>query len=133
AVIGQPIDLAGETYSVIGVAPRGFSGIDPSEIDVWVPITTGVTPDEFQNWQKARQSYWITVVARARTRLTLKQAAAKATLVNRANTVRDGDPPADVERERRRIELTSTLPREANADRAEAKVALLLGTMSLLV
>ncbi|MEP7384656.1 MAG: ABC transporter permease, partial [Gemmatimonadota bacterium] len=132
-VIGQVIDLAGESYSVIGVAPPGFTGVNPSEIDAWVPITAGVTSDDFKGWKEQRQSYWLTVVARPRPGLTLAQGAAKATNVNRANTIRDGDAPADVAREHRQIVLASTLPRDANANRSEAKVALLLATMSFLV
>ncbi|MEP7344504.1 MAG: ABC transporter permease [Gemmatimonadaceae bacterium] len=133
SAIGATVDLAGERYTIIGVAPAGFTGVEPSEIDAWVPITAGVNAEDFKGWKEQRQSYWITVVARPRSGLSLEQAAAKATVMNRANSVRDGDAPADMNRERRMIVLSSTLPRDANANSSEAKVALLLGTMSLLV
>lgn len=132
-VIGTRVELAGESYTVIGVAPPGFTGIQPNEVDAWVPITAGVTAEDFNGWKKQRQSYWITVVTRLRQGLTHEQAAARATLVNRANSVRDGALPADVERERWQIVLESTMPRDVNAGRSEARVALLLATMSFLV
>ena len=38
--IGSTISLGKNKYSVIGVAPRDFTGIDLDAVDVWVPIAT---------------------------------------------------------------------------------------------
>jgi predicted permease len=38
AILGRRIDIAGTSYSVAGVAKRGFFGIEPGRfVDVWVP------------------------------------------------------------------------------------------------
>jgi putative ABC transport system permease protein len=42
AVIGQPVHLGGEAYTVIGVTPRNFAFSPDTE--AWVPIRTGENP-----------------------------------------------------------------------------------------
>jgi predicted permease len=38
AVLGKQIRIADRTYSVVGVAPRGFTGIDLDRADLWLPL-----------------------------------------------------------------------------------------------
>jgi predicted permease len=38
AVLGKQVRIADRAYSVIGVAPRGFSGIDLDRADIWLPL-----------------------------------------------------------------------------------------------
>jgi predicted permease len=42
--IGRTIKLGTKTYTVIGVTPPGFSGIDLDAVDVWRPLASSVTP-----------------------------------------------------------------------------------------
>ncbi len=37
-VLGKQVRIADRTYSVVGVAPRGFDGIDLDRVDVWLPL-----------------------------------------------------------------------------------------------
>ncbi|HKD04605.1 MAG TPA: ADOP family duplicated permease [Bryobacteraceae bacterium] len=40
SAIGRPIVLDGRTYRILGVARRGFTGVEPgSFVDVWLPVT----------------------------------------------------------------------------------------------
>ena len=41
-VLGKSISVGRRSYTIIGVAPRGFVGMDPIGAVVFVPITTGV-------------------------------------------------------------------------------------------
>jgi predicted permease len=45
-VIGHPIDLNDERYTVVGVMPPGFSF--PTESDLWIPLSVPVTAKTFE-------------------------------------------------------------------------------------
>jgi predicted permease len=38
AVLGRTIDVTGTPYTVVGVAPEGFTGINLDRVDLWLPI-----------------------------------------------------------------------------------------------
>ena len=132
SAIGQTLLLGDDAYTVVGVAPRGFTGVTPNRVDVWVPITAGETAEQVKKWFTSRQSYWIQVVGRLRPGVTPERATASATAILRAGEVRDGIS-SPVEAEKERAWLVSVLPREARAGSADAKVAVLLGAVSVLV
>ena len=70
-VIGRPVQLNGEPYTIVGVAPRGF-GL-ASKVDAWVPMA--FDPEETAN--NNRGSHYINVVARLRPGVTVAQAEAE--------------------------------------------------------
>jgi len=37
-VLGQAMDLGGQSYTIVGIAPPGFTGADPGAVDAWVPL-----------------------------------------------------------------------------------------------
>ncbi|MGE0554424.1 MAG: ADOP family duplicated permease [Gemmatimonadales bacterium] len=40
SLVGRSLLLSGVPFEVIGVAPRGFNGVNPDPIDLWVPLST---------------------------------------------------------------------------------------------
>ncbi|MEN3368365.1 MAG: hypothetical protein V7609_508 [Verrucomicrobiota bacterium] len=70
-VVGKAIQLNGEPYNVVGVAPVGF-GLT-SKVDVWMPMA--FKPDETAN--DARGGHYINVVGRLRPGVTVAQARAE--------------------------------------------------------
>ena len=38
-IVGKTLKLSGTTFTIIGVAPRDFTGMFPFYVDMWVPIT----------------------------------------------------------------------------------------------
>ena len=70
-VVGRPIQLNGEPYTVVGVAPLGF-GI-ASKVDAWMPMA--FEPDETAN--DARGGHYLNVVGRLRPGVTVAQAEAE--------------------------------------------------------
>jgi putative ABC transport system permease protein len=55
SVVGKTIRVSGLPCSVVGVAPPGFSGLSPGDVDVWLPAaTTGNavfgTPSKWFDW-----------------------------------------------------------------------------------
>lgn len=74
-VVGRPIQLNGESYMVIGIAPRGF-GLE-YEIEAWVPIvfTAEEVSDTNRNWHQ------LSVMGRVRPNATLEQVRAELQLI----------------------------------------------------
>src|SRR5438128_7659139 len=70
-VVGRPIQLDGEPYTVVGVAPVGF-GLT-SKVDAWMPMA--FKPGETAN--DARGGHYINVVGRLRSGVTVAQARAE--------------------------------------------------------
>jgi predicted permease len=62
-VLGQVVQLGGTTYTIIGVAPAGFNGVERSRVDVYTP-TVGRSGD--LSIYTTRRSHWLTMLARPR-------------------------------------------------------------------
>jgi predicted permease len=79
ALIGKEILLNGQKHTVIGVAPAGFQFLS-KEVGLWVPAA--FSPQELAN----RGSHYLTVVARMKPGVTLKEARADvAAITQRIN------------------------------------------------
>jgi predicted permease len=133
SVVGRPLTIGDAYYTIIGVAPEGFTGVTNMAVDGWIPLTAGATPQDVEGWSRSRYAYWLRIVGRLRTDATPARASAIATAAIRAGALRDGESPARVAERAPDIRLTSVLPRHARADTADAKVAMLLGAVSILV
>ena len=70
-IVGRSIQLNGEPYQVVGVAPFGF-GLT-SKVDAWLPMA--FKPDETAN--DARGGHYINVVGRLKPGVTVAQARAE--------------------------------------------------------
>ena len=69
-VLGQGIHIGSQVFTVIGVAPEGFAGVDLNAAEVFLPIGAGGF--EFlgrdTEWATTRNWQWIRVIARPRSR-----------------------------------------------------------------
>ncbi len=74
-VIGRSIQLNGEPYAVIGVAPPHFG--EASKVDTWVPMA--FKPDEIN--ADARGGHYLAAIGRLRPETTLAQAKAELELL----------------------------------------------------
>ena len=82
AVLGRTVLLEAVPHTVIGVAPRGFTGVELGRVDAWLPMSLrgpGVTED----WQTTLQAQWLEVVMRLAPGVSAEQAGADATRVLR--------------------------------------------------
>lgn len=66
AIIGHKLDVEGVPYTIVGVAPRGFS-FPKIKSQVWTPLSIART----EEWSEGR---YLTVVARLKSGVTLAQA-----------------------------------------------------------
>ncbi len=110
SAIGQQITIQDRPYTIIGVAPRGFTGPERGKVNLWVPVSTHgyPTPD----WPTTWNAQWLKVVARMRTGVTPEQAGAAVTPLYRSAAEAGGEP-------RRAITL-SFAPIRFNRERHEA-------------
>jgi len=89
-VVGRTMVIDRMTYTIVGVAPQGFTGAELERRDGWVPISLpywGPGPD----WPTTWNASWLQVVARLRPGVTFEQANVDATAAHR----RAYDGPAD--------------------------------------
>jgi len=74
-VVGRVIQLNGESYNVIGVAPPDFG--QANKVDTWVPM--GFKPDETAN--DARGAHYLGAIGRLRPDVSVAQARAELELL----------------------------------------------------
>lgn len=103
SVIGSTLDVREGTYTVVGIAPPGFTGPQLSPVDIWIPAMVAKTIENGGDleWRDHRGWYWLKVVARLAPDATVEAAAAEATAAHRAGRAEmieqgDYDPGAEV-------------------------------------
>src|SRR5713226_4199879 len=96
AVLGKTLQLGRNVYTVIGVTPQGFTGIDLEVPDLWLPLTAAA-PEVMGPDALGPRFFWLSgVVARLRPRVSPEQAAAEATAIYRSDFVQSGDSTGTV-------------------------------------
>jgi predicted permease len=83
SVIGRVLPLHGKTFTVVGVAPRGFAGTDRQRIDVWVPISAMGNETLGAGWHNTANNWWVRILGRLRPDVTPEMAAGQATIAYR--------------------------------------------------
>jgi len=81
-VLGRTLPIGRFTYTIVGVAPRDFTGPDPTGPDIWLPLRTAA-PDLNSPRALTSPMPWIEVLARLVPGTTPAAAAAQATLAYR--------------------------------------------------
>src|SRR2546429_1286775 len=79
-VVGRTLHVAGNVYTIIGVAPEGFTGVALTDVDLFVPITT-TKFDAGPAALTSRDYSWVRVVAKLAPGVTIPQAQADAKVV----------------------------------------------------
>jgi predicted permease len=130
-VLGRTIDIGRGTYTVIGIAPSGFSGVDLDQVDLWLPLHAFSIERQTDRWKRTRNYYWIKVIARLGDGASIEAAEAEATQLHR-NGRRD-----DIERgkydENANVVSAPLVEARGPAASRESRVSLLLGSVSLIV
>ncbi|GJG89399.1 hypothetical protein tb265_45800 [Gemmatimonadetes bacterium T265] len=78
SVLGRAIRVGGGTYTVVGVAPKGFTGVGLQLVDVWVPLTAGSARELGAGFATRSEVFWLELVAARRPGVS--EAAAHAAL-----------------------------------------------------
>jgi predicted permease len=132
SVIGRDLVVSSTHVHIVGVAPRGFNGVGSQPLDLWLPVTLASTllPSGGPQWRWAtsENSSWLRAVARVAPGVDPRRVAARATALLRAAALEHATRDTSVS-----IELRSVFPSRAGALAPEAKIATLLGAVSLVV
>ncbi|HSL72644.1 MAG TPA: ABC transporter permease, partial [Longimicrobiales bacterium] len=132
SALGRTLYLGDQTYTVIGVAPRGFTGVDLEPVDVFTPLSAAAATMFGDDWATTRSMNWLRVIGRLGPEATLAQANAQATSIFKAGSpdLRD-DRAARVTGES--IILARAPSDGGSRTAATAQIALWLSGVSLLV
>lgn len=76
AVVGSAIRLGGRMRTIIGVAPRAFTGAEWGPVDAWVPMSSEARP---AGWDSDWDASYARVIGRLKTGVTPQAAGAEAT------------------------------------------------------
>ena len=128
-VLGRTVNVGGQQYTVIGVAPPEFTGVDLKRVDAWLPIGVATTifgPDILSHLPSA----WLSTIARVRDGVSHEVAEAQATAAfTRENTA---ERPRSDGKGARVVFAPLALGRGPTMS-SNTKVSLWLGLVSLLV
>lgn len=81
-VLGKPLRLGLDTYTIVAVAPRGFRGIGWKPVDVWLPLVPRARANYGKEWKNA--AMFLQVMARLRPGVNRERANEMATAGFRA-------------------------------------------------
>jgi putative ABC transport system permease protein len=123
-VIGTTVVINTKRFTIVGVAPAGFTSLDRERVDVWVPIASVASEVIAEDWYRAPNSWWVQAFARVKTGSSVERATAVATTVYRQEyfSSPDATPDSSVG-----VVLGSIVgTRTPNGIKAEGRVALWL-------
>jgi len=130
-VLGRPLRIGAQIFTVIGVAPPNFNGTDIAPVSVWLPI--GVEARNFAgpDYRTNYDAVWLQILARRRQGVSLGGADADLTLALRSSATNDrtvGGPPRLL-----KAELQSIMQDRGPMPSTTTKASVMLGGMSLIV
>ena len=127
--IGQTLALGDRQFTVIGVAPKKFTGIDLAAPDVWLPITAASALQPMgRGWAATRVATWLRIFARVRADVPTARAAADAMRV-----AREAAPDAFFTNAGWEFAAVPIMSDRASEQGAGGNVMTLLGVMSIVV
>ncbi len=128
SVIGHTIEIGGLTSNIVGVAPYGFSGIDLTGPDVWLPMAA-VAPSVFAPDALTNPGdMWLSIIGRLR-----KGAASTAAAAEASTALTAARPPDDARSSPIRVLLGPIQEARGPAWSQANRVALWVGGMSVIV
>jgi putative ABC transport system permease protein len=85
AVLGKSLQLGRAAYTVIGIAPSGFSGVELDQPDLWVPLSVAGPETRWPMVLDCDGCWWLHTIARLAPGATVSEAASEATALYRAH------------------------------------------------
>ena len=87
-VIGQRIGVGNVTYTIVGVAPEGYAGVENGRTPgIWIPITSFAgsvdSPDIRENYYRKYEWSWLQILARRKPGVSVEAASSNLTLAYR--------------------------------------------------
>ncbi|HTK50379.1 MAG TPA: ADOP family duplicated permease [Gemmatimonadaceae bacterium] len=126
SAVGQQLVVDGLRLTIIGVAPRGFSGTDLAPADLFIPLTTAMR-NRAAGWWSDPRIRMVSVVAHLRRGVRVNEAQALALQTLRATLPADGADRLTA------VPLESVMPGHASRSTPQARIALWLTGVSVVV
>jgi predicted permease len=126
-VLGSPIDLDGDLYTIIGVAESEFTGDRTAPVDVFIPLTASFRKQS-PSWVSDSRLNLVEVIARLRTGVSIPVAQQSAANAVRAMMILEPDA-----RSLAGIQLDPLLPARANRDTPQGKTTIWLTGVAIVV
>ena len=82
-VLGRTLSVGNGSYTVVGVAPQGFNGVDLERVDLILPIHAYTVHTGSDRWVASRGYYWLQAVARLAPSASRVAVAEEATALHR--------------------------------------------------
>jgi len=83
SVLGRVVEGGRQGYTVIGVAPQGFIGVELEAVDIWIPLNSFFVEFGSEERRERRWAYWLKIIARLRPGVDPSRAETEATLLHR--------------------------------------------------
>lgn len=130
--LGSTLELDGVRFTVVGIAPAGFTGADLAPVDAWLPLQLGgALVWGSDAWRESRGFYFLQAVVRLRDGVGLEAAEDEATALHRAG--RQEQIEAGRYDSEARLTLDPLILAHGPEAGAEFRVARWLGGVSLLL
>jgi hypothetical protein len=130
-VVGRVLDVGADApFTIVGVAPRGFTGVELEPEDLWLPIRTITYATGEEHWVESPGNVFLRRVVRIAPGVSDRQAEAEATLLYRQAHREDLERFGDV---KMRMVVAPIIAGAGPLARKEASVARWLAAVSLLV
>ena len=135
AVLGRSVRLGAGDYTVIGVAPPRFSGVQLQVVDVWTPAAAVRVEFSFldADWATRHNFNWLELVARLRPGVSREQAASALRLAYARSLVEESEGRRDVASLRATAQVGSVLRDRGPQPSENARVSVWLTGVAALV
>ena len=80
AILGKTVHINGDPLTVVGIAPRGFTGVQLNRVDAWIPMSLA-SKNVTDNWPRAWSAQWLYVIGRLKPGISLDAAGSEANRV----------------------------------------------------
>lgn len=82
-VLGRTLDLADGSFIVVGVAPQGFTGVDLTPVDIWLPMVQMQYRRQGDEWVDHRRWWWMNAFVRVSDGVSVERAEEEASTILR--------------------------------------------------
>ena len=133
-VIGRTIRIGTGRFTVVGVAPEAFTGVEVSSTDAWLPALAGrsIWTHLGPTWAQEHSFSWLSLVGRLRDGVTESQAGERLAAAYRQSLETQGGEAA-IGAERSGAHLYPALLQRGPERNDDTRVALWLGAVAFVV
>jgi predicted permease len=127
-VLGKTLLIGSGSYTVIGVAPPGFNGIDIESVDLFLPLRNAAHESIGGPWETSRGIHWLRVVTRLAPGVAAVTADADATL-----SLRTREPKSQPTDPKASVLTAPLLAARGPLASQDAKISLWLGGVAMIL